>query len=177
MENENNTDRADYDISIIRPEVRHDDIKLRGEGMEPARLKQIRKGLRTLHAFEIMAVNIYKFAISKEKTDVNRELTAAMLNEMTHVQDFQTRLYEYGFTPSPTKWVFWIAGLKIGLLARMCGTKMTLKIGVWVEAKACDHYKHLLESIDWDDDTRRMAEKDQADEFGHINRWKSLLAS
>jgi ubiquinone biosynthesis monooxygenase Coq7 len=53
--------------------------------MEPARLKRIRKGLQTLHAFEIMAVNIYKFALGREKTDVNRELTAAMVNEMTHV--------------------------------------------------------------------------------------------
>lgn len=175
MENNNNTDRGGYDISIIRPEVRHDDIKLRGEGMEPARLKQIRKGLRTLHAFEIMAVNAYKFAIGKAKTDVNRELTAAMLNEMTHVQDFQVKLYEFGFTPSPIKWVFWMAGFKIGMFARLCGTKMTLKIGVWVEAKACDHYKHLLEKIEWDDDTRKVVEKNQADEFGHIDRWKSLL--
>jgi hypothetical protein len=29
--------------------------------------------------------------------------------------------------------------------------------------------------IDWDEDTRKVIEKDQADEDGHINKWKKLL--
>jgi len=30
-------------------------------------------------------------------------------------------------------------------------------------------------SIDWDEDTRKVIEKDQADEDGHVNRWRTLL--
>jgi hypothetical protein len=41
----NNTEKPpeqrDYDISIIRPEMRVDDITLRGQGMSPERLKGI----------------------------------------------------------------------------------------------------------------------------------------
>ncbi len=29
--------------------------------------------------------------------------------------------------------------------------------------------------IDWDEDTRKVIEKDQADEDGHINKWKKFL--
>jgi ubiquinone biosynthesis monooxygenase Coq7 len=37
------------------------------------------------------------------------------------------------------------------------------------------HYAELLETIDWDEETRKVIEKDQVDEDGHINRWKKLL--
>ena len=33
----------------------------------------------------------------------------------------------------------------------------------------------LLETIKWDNETRKTMEKDQADEDGHVNRWKRLL--
>ena len=52
-----------------------------------------------------------------------------------------------------------------------------LKTGIWVESKAVQHYAELLDTIDWDEDTRRIIEKDQADEDGHISRWKTLLES
>jgi hypothetical protein len=48
-------------------------------------------------------------------------------------------------------------------------------MGIWVETKAVEHYGQLLESIDWDEETRGIIEKDLADECGHIERWKSLL--
>ena len=35
--------------------------------------------------------------------------------------------------------------------------------------------QRFLESIEWDEETRRIVEKNKADEVGHINRWKSLL--
>jgi ubiquinone biosynthesis monooxygenase Coq7 len=50
-------------------------------------------------------------------------------------------------------------------------------VGIFVESKAVSHYAHLLAEIDWDDETRKVVEKDQADEDGHINRWKALLQS
>ena len=41
-------EKLDYDISIIRPEMRVDDVSLRGRGMSPERLRDIKKGLLTL---------------------------------------------------------------------------------------------------------------------------------
>jgi ubiquinone biosynthesis monooxygenase Coq7 len=59
----------------------------------------------------------------------------------------------------------------------MLGTRAILKTGVWVETKAVHHYEELLNSIEWDEDSRKTIEKNQADEFGHINRWRTLLQS
>jgi len=165
-----------FDISIIRPEVRQNHIKLRGEGMTAERLKTIKKGLLTFHTLEVMAVNIYKFQLSNKKDELHRQLIAAMLNEMTHIQDFQIKLFEYGWRPSLLRIPYWFVGFTFGFGSRLLGRKAILKTGIWVESKAVHHYKALLKSIEWDDDTRQMIEKDQADEDGHINRWRSLLA-
>ncbi len=164
---------GDYDISIIRPQLLSEDVKLRGREMSKSRLKAIRKGLLTLHTLELMAANIYKFQITREPGELNRQLIAAMCNEMTHYQDFQVKLLEYGFKPSKLRWAFWL----VGFGSRLMGTKATLKTGIWVETKAVHHYDQLLNSIDWDEDSRRIIEKNQADEYGHINRWKNLLQS
>ena len=40
------------------------------------------------------------------------------------------------------------------------GTKAILKTGIWVERKAAAHYGELLRSIDWDEDTRKVVEKE-----------------
>ena len=166
-----------YDISIIRPEMRSGDFKMRGEGFSPERLAAIKKGLRTLHTLELMAQTIYKFQLGKEPTEVNRQLVAAMCNEMGHYQDFQVKLYEYGFRPSLLRAAYWMVGLAFGFGSRLLGEKAMFKTGVWVESKAVHHYAELLETIEWDEDTRKVIEKDQADEDGHINRWKKLLES
>ena len=55
------------------------------------------------------------------------------------------------------------------------GQKAILKTGIWVESKAVDHYAELLKNVDWDEDTRAVVEKDQADEHGHIARWRAML--
>ena len=166
-----------YDISIIRPQARDEDFKMRGEGMDPPRLASIKKGLHALHTLELMASTIYKFQITKARDDFNRQLVAAMCNEMTHYQDFQVKLYEYGFGPSRLRWAFWLVGFVFGFGSRALGRKAIFRTGVWVEAKAVRHYAELLEAIDWDDDTRKVIEKNQADEAGHIRRWQELLAT
>ena len=164
-----------YDISIIRPELRSEDFQMRGEGFAPERLAAIRKGLRTLHTLELMAQTIYKFQLTKAKSEVNRQLVAAMCNEMGHYQDFQVKLYEYGFRPSIFRAAFWMVGVAFGLGSRLLGQRTIFKTGVWVESKAVQHYAELLETIEWDEATRKVIEKDQADEDGHINRWRALL--
>ena len=96
-------------------------------------------------------------------------------NEMGHYQDFQIKLYEYGFKPSKLRWAYWFVGFAFGFGSRLLGKKVMLKTGIWVESKAVKHYAELLKTIDWDDETRKVIEKDQADEDGHINRWKAML--
>lgn len=175
MDNQNTQEQKSYDVSIVRPQMSNADFKMRGQGMEAARLSSIKKGLLTLHTLELMAITIYRFQITGETSELNRQLIAAMCNEMTHYQDFQVKLYEYGFKPSIIRWTYWCVGFTFGFLSRLFGKKATLKMGVWVETKAVHHYAELLRTIDWDQDTRRVIEKDQADEDGHINKWKKFL--
>lgn len=164
-----------YDIGIIRPQLRAGDFRLRGEGVPREDLKKIKKGLRTLHTLETMAQNIYKFQLTPKSSELNRQLVTAMCNEMTHLQDFQVKLYEYGWKPSKWRWTYWIVGWAFGFFSRVLGVTAILKTGVWVETKAVEHYAKLLETVPWDDEARKIVEKDQADEHGHINRWRSLL--
>jgi demethoxyubiquinone hydroxylase (CLK1/Coq7/Cat5 family) len=156
--------------------MRVENVKVRGGDFSAERKAAVRKGLRALHTLEIMAVNIYKCQITSRPCALNTHLTAAMCNEMTHMQDFQTKLYEHGFRPSKLRWTYWLVGYAFGLGSRVLGNKSRLKTGVWVERKAVLHYGELLSGVGWDDDTRAVIEKDQADESGHIQRWEYLLA-
>ena len=164
-----------YDITVIRPEMREEQVKPRGRALSAGQRRALRKALRTLHALEIMAVKIYQCQITKDASPLNTALANAMSNELTHMQDFQTRLYEYGFTPDKLRGRFWLVGYAFGLSSRMLGTTRMLKTGIWVESKAVEHYGKLLAGADWDDETRAMIEKDQADEYGHIARWEGFL--
>ncbi len=164
-----------FDTSIIRPQMREEQFRLRGQGYSAQRLGAIRKGLRTLHTLELMAQTIYRFQITRERNDLNCQLVTAMCNEMGHYQDFQVKLYEYGFRPSLLRGAFWLVGFVFGFGSRLLGTQAILKTGVWVESKAVHHYAQLLATTEWDDQTRAIIEKDQADEDGHIARWKKLL--
>ena len=164
-----------YDTSIVRPQVRIEDFKMRWQGMPAERLKGIKKGLLTLHTLELMALNIYKFQVTKTVSEHNRQLIAAMCSEMTHYQDFQVKLFEYGWKPSKLRWAYWIVGFAFGFFSRLMGGRAILKTGIWVERMAVEHYEELLKTIDWDEETRRIVEKNQSDEYGHINRWKKLL--
>jgi ubiquinone biosynthesis monooxygenase Coq7 len=163
------------DITIIRPELTLREVVPRGRGLSEDQRRAARKALRTLHALEIMAVNIYKCQTTKEETAINTALIAAMCNEMTHMQDFQTHLYEYGFTPDKLRVRFWLAGYVFGLGSRVLGLKRVLRTGIWAESKAVEHYGKLLASADWDDETRAVIERDRADEYRHMTTWKEFL--
>ncbi len=170
-------DHEKYDVKIIRPQMRDENFKLRREPMPTQRRRAIIKALRTFHNLETMAATIYRFQITKEDSELNRQLIAAMCNEMTHHQDFQVKLYEYGARPSLMRVGYWIVGFCFGVYSRLLGKRRILRTGVWVETQAVHHYAQLLDEVEWDDDTRRMIEKDQTDEDGHINRWVGLLES
>jgi len=173
MENEH----IRHDISIIRPQLHNDDIQTRGRNLPHSKLNNIKKALRTLHTLELMAINIYRFQVTKKPSSLNRQLIAAACNEMTHYQDFQVKLLEYGLKPAKLRWLYWIVGAAIGKTSRLAGTRAILKTAIWVESKATAHYDELLNLVEWDEDTHRVIEKNQSDEYGHIRRWKNLLQS
>jgi len=177
MSNPETQDKIMYDISIIRPQMRIDDCKLRGENIPLPQLKAIKKGLLTLHTLELMASTIYRFQITGRKNELNRQLIAAMGNEMVHYQDFQIKLFEYGWKPGKLRWLYWLVGFALGFFSKVRGTQAILKTGIWVESKAVSHYNALLDNIHWEEETRKVIEKDQADEQGHIARWKAFLNS
>lgn len=162
---------------IVRPEMVMDEVKTRGPDMSPDRLRKIKRGLRTLHTLELMALNIYKFQITRNDSELNRYLIGAMCNEMSHYQDFQVKLYEYGWRPNPFRWMFWIVGFCFGFFSRIFGRKMLLRTGIWVETLAVKHYGQLLQDIEWDDDSRIMIERDWNNEKDHVSRWKHFLGS
>jgi ubiquinone biosynthesis monooxygenase Coq7 len=164
-----------HDAYQIRTALSPEEIRFRGQELTGPDRRKVRSALRTLHNLEIMAVNIYRYQATRKRSELNRRLISAMANEMTHVQDFQTRLLEYGMRPSIWRWISWIAGCKIGILSRILGRKVILKTGVWVEEKAVHHYGALLEAAPWDDETLAMIRKDRSDEMAHIRHWKELL--
>lgn len=168
--------KPSFDVELVRPPVRAAQVACRGRDFDPVRRRRIRQALLTLHTLETMAATIYKFQITRAPTEHNRQLIAAMLNEMTHHQDFQVKLYEFGWRPSPLRWAYWLVGFGFGFGSRLLGRRAVLKIGIWVESKAVTHYAELLEQVDWDEATRQVVAKDQADEDGHIQRWRRLLA-
>ena len=69
MDQQETQSETSYDISIIRPEMRSEDFKIRGRQMERERLKAIKKGLRTLNTLELMASTIYRFQMTGEDWD------------------------------------------------------------------------------------------------------------
>lgn len=164
------------DIDVIRPEMRDGDVRLRAGTVPSDRLKRIERGLLTLHTLEVMAVNIYRYQLPGRSGELARALVAAMCNEMTHVQDFQVKLFEYGLRPSPLRWAYAVVGWALGTFSRLRGERAILETGIWVETKAVAHYGELLDTIEWDEDARRVVEKNRADEIGHVHRWKALLA-
>jgi ubiquinone biosynthesis monooxygenase Coq7 len=160
---------------VLRPRVELNDIHQRGKDASPEKLKSVRKGLRTLHNLELMATTIYRFQITKEENERNRQLVAAMCNEASHYADFTVKLYEYGFKPFKLRWFWWFVGVFFGLGSRILGPKTILKTGIWVETQAVHHYGKLLETIEWEEETREVIEKDREDETIHIRHWKALL--
>jgi len=150
-------------------------IKIRGQELPSSKRKQIKKSLLDLHNLEIMAVNVYRFQISCRFPELKVSLIAAMKNEVGHVQDYLVKLYEYEFRPAWYRWAFWLLGAVIGFGSKISGKRTILKAGIWTESKAISHYKELLESASWDEETYQIIDQDCQDEIAHLNLWSGLL--
>lgn len=160
---------------LIRPAIEPEEIAFRTGNAESGEIEKIRSGLRKLHTFEVMAVNIYRLQITNEANELNTLLIQAMANEMTHVQDFQIKLYEYGAKPSLLRFFFGPAGCIIGFLSRLGGERRVLKTGVWVETKAVNDYQKIIDSAKWDEGTLKVIKKNLTDEHHHIKSMQERL--
>lgn len=161
----------------IRRQLEPEDINYEGIGLEPSKLKKITSGLKKLHTFEGMAVNIYKYQIGSRQNEFNRMIIQAMANEMTHVQDFQIKLYEYGSKPSRLRWMMWFFGIFLGCSTRLLGEKYIVKAGIWTEQKAVVDYQKILDSVEWDVETRTIIQRNLDDEYHHIATLQSWVSN
>lgn len=148
---------------------------MRQDGLSRRRVRQIRRALRVLHNWETLAANVYRFQIRTHRCEHNRALIAAMCNEMMHQQDYLVKLYEFGGRPSSRRCFWWLAGAIIGAGSRLLGRTVILKAGIRIEKHSVRRYEALLQSVKWDAETRCTLEKNIADEYAHIRRWKDLL--
>jgi demethoxyubiquinone hydroxylase (CLK1/Coq7/Cat5 family) len=151
------------------------DIRLRAAGATPAQLRAVRRTLRATNRLETMAVQVYRAQWSAEPTELNRQLVAAMDNELTHQADSLSRLMEYGGRPMLLRAPFYVVGWVLGRVSRMLGLRAMLRLGAWVEAKAIDHYAHLTAAVDWDPATHDLLVGMWNDEKCHHRRWTYLL--
>jgi demethoxyubiquinone hydroxylase (CLK1/Coq7/Cat5 family) len=165
------------DVSVIRPQLRMEDFKIRGHNLSYRQVRTIRKSLRVLHNLEVMAGCIYRLQIRRTMCEHNRELIAAMCNEMSHLQDYLVLLFEYSTRPAKTRAGWWFLGSLLGYTSRLMGRTVILKTGIWIEKKTIHHYEQLLKSVDGEQPVRAILEKNLADEHAHIQRWKDLLRS
>jgi demethoxyubiquinone hydroxylase (CLK1/Coq7/Cat5 family) len=150
-------------------------IQLRGLNCSTTERKHLRKALHDLHNLEIMAANIYRCQIGGHPAELDENLIAAMKNEMSHIQDYMIKLYEYGLKPVWYRWIFWIVGWIIGSFSRLQGQIGIFKAGIWTESKAVKHYDELLKCAPWDEATYQIIDKDRQDEIRHLALWTHLL--
>lgn len=150
-------------------------VRWRERPLTARQFSRLRRNLRALHQLEIMAVNIYRYQIGDGRSEMQRELIEALRVEMQHTQDFQVALFEYGLRPSPVRWAYWLLGWFLGLFSKVRGTRAILRMGLWVERKAVDHYTEILAAYDWEPDLRAIIEHNQKDEYHHIELWQKFL--
>ncbi|NIA21075.1 MAG: hypothetical protein GWP05_03680 [Anaerolineaceae bacterium] len=155
----------------IRRELHTRDVRLRAEGPRPGQLRTARRILRATNGLETMAVQIYRAQWTARPSELNRQLIAAMDNELVHQCDSLSRLMEFGGRPTVLRLPFYIAGWLLGRASRMLGLGAMMRLGAWVEMKAIEHYQHLTSAMQWDSETHQMLMRMWDDEKCHHRRW------
>lgn len=157
---------------VIRRECHGHDVQLRTLRPTPALLRTARSVLRATNRLETMAVQVYRAQWTPRPTELNRQLIAAMDNELIHQADSLSRLMEFGGRPTLMRLPYYVVGWLMGRVSRMFGLGAMMRLGAWVEAKAVKHYRHLSEACRWDADTYEMLVRMGEDEKLHKARWE-----
>ena len=168
-------DKRPDDGRIIRREVRLGDVRLRSQEIREEHLRAAKRTLRDIHRLETMAVEVYRAQWSPAPTELNRQLIAAMENERAHQTDSLARLMEFGGKPTPLRLPFYIAGRVMGRVSRVLGFRTMMRLGMWVEGKAIEHYHHLAAAMEWDAEVHPLVKQMWEDEEAHYARWRYYL--
>jgi len=132
--------------------------------------------LRKMHNFERLAVEIYRTqAGAFQEKEIADRLRAAMDNEQEHVDDLRARIRELGGNPSWMGFFFQIAGKLFGYGTRLLGKTFVLRTDIKLEERAVRDYHDFLRTVDFDETSRSLLQKNLDDEKVHIKRWEDSM--
>jgi len=160
---------------LIRNAKHTHDVRLLAADASAQQIGAARKALRDVHRLETMAVQIYRAQWTSRPTELNRQLIAAMENELTHQTDSLGRLMEFGGRPTILRLPYYMVGWTMGRMSRLMGFRAMMRTGAWAEAKAIVHYEHLSAACQWHPETYQMLLRIWDDERIHHQRWLWFL--
>lgn len=139
-------------------------------------MNDVIKSLRKMHSIERFATEIYRAQIwiFSQELFVKR-LKAAGDNEQEHIETIYARINALGGKKSCMSWSFKLAGKILGFCTTLGGKKFVFKFDIAVEKKAVKDYTQYLDTIKYDDISRKVIEKNLEDEKIHIKRWEDSL--
>jgi bacterioferritin len=139
--------------------------------------KKIIRALNAVVKVEAMAVQIYRAQMwrLRGRQEIAERLIDATATERRHFDDLVSRVRALGGTPSRLSPLFAVAGWIIGFLPTLIGKVPTLKVNILVEERAVRDYQGFLNSVDFDDESRELMERNMADEKEHIRAWKESI--
>ena len=139
--------------------------------------KKVIRALNAVVKVEAMAIQIYRAQMwrFRGKQEIAQKLVHATDNERKHFDDLVSRVRDLGGTPSRLSPLFAVAGWIIGFLPTLVGKVPTLKLNILVEERAVRDYQGFLNSVNFDDESRELMERNMADEKEHIRAWKESI--
>jgi bacterioferritin len=139
--------------------------------------KKIIHALNAVVKVEAMAVQIYRAQMwrFRGRQEIAQRLIHATANEQQHFDDLVSRVRDLGSTPSRLSPLFAVAGWIIGFLPTLAGKVPALKLDILVEERAVKDYQGFLSSVNFDDESRELMERNMADEKEHIRAWKESI--
>ncbi|MCX6012343.1 MAG: demethoxyubiquinone hydroxylase family protein [Chloroflexi bacterium] len=139
-------------------------------------MNDVIKSLRKMHSIERLATEIYRsqlWIFSQEL--LIKRIKAASENEQEHIESLYARIVELGGKKSSMSWSFKLAGKILGFCTTLLGKRLVFKFDIAVEKKAVTDYTKYLNTVNFDDASRKILEKNLEDEKLHIKRWEDSL--
>ena len=132
--------------------------------------------LNFTYSMERFATAIYRIQRGGFKEPVITEkLTYAVDNERQHALKLRERIIQLNHTPFPFAFLFQFTGSFMGCLTRCSGRSLALKTDVAIEKRAVKDYSYFLNTMEFDDKTKRLIESIIADEEVHIRNWQDSI--
>jgi rubrerythrin len=141
-------------------------------------MSSVSSSLNFMYNMEQFATQIY--LVQKEAfigSDVADKLTAASVNEQTHVDILRAQILELKISPSWLGFLFKAAAFIGGTATVILGKSNVLKAAVFVEKRAIRDYGNYLQQVNFDEKTVALLKRIIADEEIHVATWQNALAS